>query len=146
MHAGCVVVGEHGVLIRGESGAGKSLLGLGLIEDAGRMGMFARLVADDRTTVSVAGGRLIAKCAPAITGACELRGFGVVDLPHEPAAVVRLVVDCTPGQPARMPEVEDLFTSIHGVVVPRLPFQTGAERREAVWAALRNIDAGVTRS
>ena len=48
IHATVVLVGEAGVLIRGASGSGKSALALALMSEAGRRGLFARLVGDDR--------------------------------------------------------------------------------------------------
>ena len=43
---------------------------------------------------------------PAIAGRMEARGLGLIDVAHEPAAVVRLVVDCLHSHPARWPEDE----------------------------------------
>ena len=54
VHATAVLVGADGVLIRGESGAGKSALALALIERG------ARLIADDRLMLSACHGRLVA--------------------------------------------------------------------------------------
>ena len=76
VHAACVVLGEAGVLIRGESGAGKSSLALGLIEAAPAHGLFGALVADDRVRITCAHGRLVARPHPAIAGRIELRGLG----------------------------------------------------------------------
>ena len=47
LHASTLVVREAGILIRGPSGAGKTRLALGLVEQARLAGGFARLVADD---------------------------------------------------------------------------------------------------
>ena len=95
---GCVVlVGEAGVLIRGASGAGKSALALALIEAAGRAGLFARLVADDRVLLRAACGRLLARPHPALAGRVEKRGEGIVAVEHEPCGVVRCVVDLEPA-------------------------------------------------
>jgi serine kinase of HPr protein (carbohydrate metabolism regulator) len=47
VHASCVLVGEGAVLVRGPAGSGKTALCLALIEQAQRIGVFSRLVADD---------------------------------------------------------------------------------------------------
>lgn len=63
IHASCVAIGAKGVLILGESGAGKSDLALRLMDEG------ARLVADDRTELYAAKGRLMARlgASPALS-------------------------------------------------------------------------------
>jgi len=79
-------------LIFGPSGAGKSSLALALIATAGRDGLFARLIGDDRIALDCRGGRLIARGHPAVLGKVERRGHGIFDVPFVPAAVVRLAI------------------------------------------------------
>lgn len=119
VHAACVVLGEAGVLIRGESGAGKSSLALGLIEAAPARGLFGALVADDRVRIACAHGRLVARPHPAIAGRIELRGLGLIALPAEGACVLRCVVDLVEAA-ARMPEEADARAAILGIGLPRL--------------------------
>jgi HPr kinase/phosphorylase len=117
IHASAVLVGAHAVLIRGPSGAGKSRLAFELIQAAPRR--FTRLVADDRVHVEAAHGRLLVRPAPALAGLIEVRGLGIVCLPHEPVAVVSLVIDL--GSPMeRMPDGTAARASIEGVKLPRL--------------------------
>ena len=120
IHATCVVIGEAGVLIRGPSGSGKSRLARELLAAAEAAGRFARLVSDDRTIVAARHGRLVARSVAAIEGRIEVRGVGIVAMPSEAAAVVRLVVDCeeTPG--ARHPEEAEGTAEVEGVRLPRL--------------------------
>ena len=73
VHATAVLVGADGVLIRGESGSGKSALALALIERG------ARLIADDRLTLSGCHGRIVATAPGATAGLIELRGRGIVE-------------------------------------------------------------------
>ena len=122
LHASALVVGERGLLLRGAAGAGKSLLALTLIERVRREGRFAALIADDRVWGETAHGRLIVRGAPATAGVCERRALGLVSVPYEREAVVRLVVDLSPRDvtPSRMPEQEDLYTAVGGVRLPRL--------------------------
>ena len=79
VHASCVAIGRHGVLLLGDSGAGKSDLALRLIHEG------ARLVADDRAVLTVKKGRLQAAAPTTIAGMIEVRGLGIVALPTRPA-------------------------------------------------------------
>jgi len=85
-----------GVLLVGGSGAGKSDLALRLIA------MGARLVADDRTDLFVARGRLFARAPKRIAGLIEVRGVGVLRLPRAAQAQVTLVAELGRGGP-RLP-------------------------------------------
>lgn len=127
VHANAVLVGADGVLIRGRPGAGKSALTRALIATATAEGRFARLVADDRVALSVSGGRLVARPPAALAGICERRGRGLEAVAHEPAAVVRLVVDLVAVEAAeRMPAADALVTEILGVRLPRQPVACAA--------------------
>jgi serine kinase of HPr protein (carbohydrate metabolism regulator) len=120
LHASCVVVGEAGVLIRGPSGSGKSLLARDLILEAQRLGHFACLVGDDRVRVLGRNGRLLATAVPEIAGKLEARGFGVLTLPYENSAIVRLVIDCLAGPAERLPGPGDRTIAVAGVLIPRI--------------------------
>src|SRR5947209_227017 len=93
IHATALAIRETGILIRGASGSGKSRLALELIGEASRRGLFARLVGDDRIAIAARAGRLIARGHPAIAGRIESRGEGILNVSHEGAVVVRLLVD-----------------------------------------------------
>jgi serine kinase of HPr protein (carbohydrate metabolism regulator) len=122
VHATAVLVGADGVLIRGESGAGKSALALALIERAGR------LIADDRLTLSACHGRIVATAPVSISGKIELRGRGIIDVPHEPSGVIRLVVDIvSEDRVERMPEPHNLSTTLLGITLPRQPVPSAAD-------------------
>lgn len=107
VHATALVVGRAGqalgaparagILLLGTSGAGKSDLALRLI------GRGARLVADDRTLLSVERGRLVARAPDNISGLIEVRGVGIVAMPHAASAHIALVVDLA-GRVDRLPE------------------------------------------
>jgi serine kinase of HPr protein (carbohydrate metabolism regulator) len=134
IHAGCVVIGEAGVLIRGPSGSGKTCLARRLIAAAKARGLFARLVADDRVALSLAGGRLSGRPNRAIAGKMEVRGLGIVAAPHEDAAVIRLVADCVTDTPPRLPEDAVRTVIIDGVALPRVISRHGSS--EPVWIML----------
>ena len=123
VHATAVAIGETGVLIRGVSGAGKSKLALAMLAEAGRKGLFARLICDDRVRLSLSGGRLLAHAHPAIAGRVEQRGEGILSVAHEASAVVRAVVDLVDprtGRPPRLPDTGEKTAEIGGISLPRL--------------------------
>ena len=140
LHATCVLIGEAGVLIRGASGAGKSALAHMLIEEVALRGGFARLVCDDRVRVWRRNGRLLARPIPPLAGRLEVRGVGLLSLPHEPGAVVRLIVDCLGETPTRLPEAAQQSDAIEGVALPRLALRTEPALARIVLWRLRDLD------
>lgn len=124
IHASAVAVEGRGILIRGASGSGKSSLVLGLIDrDPGS----TRLVADDRVALDVDGGRLVASAPEAIAGKLEVRGIGIVEIPHLAACPVALVVDIRPlTECDRMPAAAARTTTLLGIALPRLDLPAGA--------------------
>jgi len=138
IHASCVIVGEAGVLIRGESGSGKSTLARELLDGAAASGLFARLLRDDRVALSRRHGRIIARAVSPIAGRIEIRGLGIVAQPWEPAGVVRLVVDCGVVLP-RLPDAEGLQTDLFGVTLPRMAVETGRDSAGFVLTRLRAL-------
>jgi HPr kinase/phosphorylase len=134
VHAGAVVVGEAGVLIRGVSGAGKSTLARRIVDAATRIGLFARLVGDDRIGVERVHDRVVLRPHRAILNEIEIRGLGIAATAAEEAAVLRLVVDCTTDAPPRLPATEMETTEIAGLHVRRIACR--AEDEDRVLAAL----------
>lgn len=118
--ATCVAVGEAGILIQGASGSGKSRLARDLIAEAQRSGRFARLVGDDRVRVSARNGRLVATRVPSTAGQIEARGLGILTVPYEGSAIVRLIVDLLAEEQPRLPSPGDRTAVICGVPLPRL--------------------------
>jgi hypothetical protein len=86
IHASCVAIGQKGVLILGESGAGKSDLALRLIDEG------AKLVADDRVELYAVRGALCARAPKSIAGLIEVRGLGVIALPCRKSIALALAV------------------------------------------------------
>lgn len=112
LHASCVAIDGRAVLIEGRSGSGKSDLALRLIDRG------AKLVSDDYTVLVRERDRLLAQPPATIAGKIEVRGIGIVDMPHGERVPVALVV-CLSDQVERMPEEGEIRT-IAGVVVPMI--------------------------
>ena len=142
IHASAVLIGAHAVLIRGASGAGKSQLAWQLIGAAPAHIPFARLVADDRAFVEAHHGRLVVRAAPELAGLLEVRGLGIRRLPHEPCAVVGLVVDLAAADADRMPPLGALKTKILGVTLPRLALAPSQPALPALLAMIHTAAAG----
>ena len=145
LHATAMIHGESGVLILGPSGSGKSALALALLARARTTGVFGALIGDDRIFVSKAHGRLIARGAANMAGVIERRSAGLITVPYEPGAVVRLAVElCERGR--RWPRMPDDNQSliVGEVMIPRLALDSdlsvcdqalAVEERLAVLAA-----------
>lgn len=109
VHASCVAIAGRAVLIGGGSGRGKSDLAFRLIDRG------ARLVSDDCTLVTPAGGRLTAAAPATIAGRIELRGVGILSLEPVTDAPVCLYVDLDRAA-ERLPE--PATRSVAGVLIP----------------------------
>ena len=108
IHATCVAIDGAGVLLRGPSGAGKSDLALRLIDRG------AVLVGDDYLHATARGDTLWVAVPDRIAGSIEVRGVGIVAMPHRPEAQVALVVDL--GEEDRLPEPAEVI--IAGIALP----------------------------
>jgi serine kinase of HPr protein (carbohydrate metabolism regulator) len=137
VHASAVLVGNRAVLIRGPSGSGKSRLAFDLIL-AGRAGQIpaATLVGDDRVYLQVARGQLVVRPARELAGLIEIRGLGIRRCDFAEQADVGLVVDLSAADAERMPASDALFTSIDGVIIPRIPVDPAFQPLPLVVAAL----------
>ena len=113
LHAGCVAIGGHGLLLFGRPGSGKSDLALRLIDRG------ARLVSDDYTLVRREGTRLIASAPPTIAGMIEVRGLGIVEMPALDVVEVVLAVDLNQTV-ERMPPEQPPIHEYAGVALPVL--------------------------
>ena len=109
VHATTVAIGGRAVLIFGRSGTGKSDLALRLIDRG------ATLVSDDYTIVTAADGTLVTSPPATIAGKMELRGVGIIDLPHDSGVPSSLTVDLD-QDPDRLPEPGT--RDVAGVAIP----------------------------
>ena len=136
VHASCVLLDDRGLLILGDSGAGKTTLALGLIDRWRRAGRFARLVADDRTLLWSSGRRVLARPHPRLAGDYELYGYGIRGTAHEPAAVVRAAAWCERGDSSRYPD-DPVLQWKHGALsLPMISLGRNHQRELLVMAFL----------
>lgn len=122
LHATCVVFEACGILLTGPSGAGKSDLALRVIDAGGE------LVADDQVELSRHGATLVARPSTVLAGLLEVRGLGLLRLPHQAEARLGLLIDLVAAE--RVPRLPgDGVSDLLGVVLPRLlltPFEPSA--------------------
>lgn len=120
IHATGIVLSGHGVVLRGPSGSGKSLLALDLLDHWALRSETAWLVADDRLDIESSAEGLVMHAPPAIAGLIELRGRGIIARPFKAFAPIHLIVDLVDGL-ERMPEASEFSTDLIGVALPRCP-------------------------
>lgn len=142
LHGTCVRISNLGVLLLGAPGSGKSDLALRLIEPVGSAG--AMLVADDQVMIEQFDGKLVARPPETIAGRLEVRGVGIVTIPHAAETELRLVVRLdAAGAGERIPDFSTQVTEICGVSIPELridPFTASAAAK--VRAMVHVLDAG----
>ena len=127
---------DCGVLLIGASGSGKSDLALRLIA-AG-----AELVADDRTELFVRRGRLYGRAPVRGGGLLEIRGVGIVKLPHAREVRVALVaklgqssVRLPPHRRYRPPAALGLVAKAAPPVITLSPFEASTPAKLAAATA-----------
>jgi serine kinase of HPr protein (carbohydrate metabolism regulator) len=120
IHATGLVLGGQGVILRGPSGGGKSLLALELMDEWEARGRDAKLISDDRIEIENVGGKIVMHAPKSIEGLIELRGRGIVQRPFVASAPLDLVVDMVDTL-ERMIEEDQMTTQLLGVTVARAP-------------------------
>ena len=134
IHATAVAIDGRGVLLLGESAAGKSDLALRLIDRG------ARLIADDRVDLARQGTSVMLSAPSRLAGLLEIRGVGIVRV--EPLADVplALAVRLVPQQSVeRLPDVATHeFLGLAVPVVALDPFELSAPIK-IEWALARAV-------
>jgi serine kinase of HPr protein (carbohydrate metabolism regulator) len=120
IHATGLVLDKTGIVFRGPSGTGKSVLALELMDEWEARGLDAKLVSDDRIDIEATKTGIVMYAPKAIEGLVELRGRGIVSRPYVSKAPVHLVVDMV-ATLERMVEEDALVTTLEGVELPRCP-------------------------
>ncbi|WP_420861436.1 HPr kinase/phosphorylase [Algirhabdus cladophorae] len=97
IHATCVSLSGHGLLIQGKSGSGKSNLALQLIA------LGCDLVADDQTLIEIQNEQLSASAPAPIKGQIEARGVGILACQTVDRTAVKAIVDLDQTEDDRLP-------------------------------------------
>lgn len=106
IHASTVAIDGRAVMILGASGRGKSDLALRLIDRG------ARLISDDYTDLTATANGLLARAPYTIAGRIEVRGVGIVPMPHIDDVPVALAVRID-APPERMPQrATEMFAGV----------------------------------
>jgi HPr kinase/phosphorylase len=123
LHASCVAVDGRGLLILGAAGSGKSSLALTL------MAWGARLVADDRSRLTLHEGGLWASAPETIRGQIEARGIGILTVPALARARLAAAVDLDRDETERLPPERNIALLGHELPLilngPGLSFAAG---------------------
>jgi HPr kinase/phosphorylase len=122
VHGTCVALGKRAVLLRGDSGSGKSDLALRFLALHGEGELRPYLVADDQVWVEAMGdGQVMASVPETLAGLIEVRGLGIAEMPF--LATVPLVLVCdlvAADQVPRLPPDPWDRTVLTGVSLPSL--------------------------
>ena len=137
LHGTAIALGDRAVLLRGPSGAGKSDLALRAL--AASLGCLTEqpfdLIGDDQVAVRRAGERLMVNAHPQLAGLIEVRGLGILTVPHVAEAELVLVADLASGRDvARLPDPWPV-TDVLGVPLPVMriaPFEASAPLKLAL--------------
>ena len=126
VHATAIMVGAAGLLFIGPSGAGKSITAFNCLVAARRASIAASLVADDRVIVASEGDRLVATCPESICGLIEIRGSGILHIPHIASAPLDLaVLLCDPSTADRLPPSDEVYTIPNVGTLPQIRLMAG---------------------
>lgn len=135
VHGSALALGDDAVLLRGRSGAGKSDLALRLLSThlpvpGAGIGMLGRLclIADDQVRLSREGRTVRMAPPPMLAGKLEVRGLGILNVPHVDGGRLRLIVDLVgQNEVERLPDPHS--EAVLGVLVERVrlwPFEPSA--------------------
>ncbi len=120
IHASALLFEGVGVLLRGASGAGKSLLLLELIKRGEMSNRQAILISDDRVDLCVENDKIIISPPSKIAGLVELYGRGIIKKNYAKQAQLNLIVDLV-KEIERMPEKNDFSIIFEGIKLARCP-------------------------
>lgn len=97
IHGTCVAVDGAAALFIGASGTGKSATALRMIA------LGARLIADDQVILKRKDDAIVATCPDGFAGMIEARGIGLLTVPHDPQARLKVIVDMEQTELHRLP-------------------------------------------
>ena len=157
MHAAAIVIDRFGMLLRGPTGSGKSLLQRHLRREARARGLYAGLVSDDYVQLAPTGTdidsaqslpSLVAFAPNSTSRLQEVRGLGILEVGPDHAldrAVMHLLVDLVePRHMPRMPTREQTIDEWQGVPIKHLyvPQKAAVAASDLVFALLSTWKRG----
>ena len=131
IHSSSVEFDGHGVLIKGQSGSGKSSLALKLIM------LGANLIADDQTTVFIEKNKVYLCAPPSLPRGLEIRGVGILNVPVCAKAQLKLVIDLSTIEKKRLPNLSERRINILGYSFPFYFFRGINEPANSIYALLK---------
>ena len=131
IHSSSVELDGKAILIKGESGSGKSSLALKLIM------LGAKLIADDQTTVFINKGEVFLRAPSSLPFGLEIRGVGIISPPRCKKAKLKLVIDLSEVETSRLPSLHERRIDILGYSFPFYFFQGIKEPASAIYAILK---------
>ncbi|MCV6576192.1 MAG: hypothetical protein OIF58_10705, partial [Cohaesibacter sp.] len=148
-HAACLLIGRQGVLVRGQSGSGKSFLRRYMSAQCQQRGLFSALVSDDYVHLlapKASPDFILAQAPKATFAKQEVRGVGICQIdknePCESLVRVHLVVDLQkPGEIVRYPEPQEQQIALLTASLPRLsvPRQDCVRAADMIFATLSTL-------
>ncbi|WP_321448323.1 hypothetical protein [uncultured Cohaesibacter sp.] len=151
MHAAAIVIGPYGLLLKGESGSGKSLLQRTMRREAAALSIPSALVSDDYVKLvrqpepqsgTTEQPELRAYGPVATRGLQEVRGLGIISVGENnfaSEAPMHLLVDLCPADDIhRMPSSEETVRSCLGYPIAHLsvPERSVVEACDLIFALL----------
>ncbi len=145
IHACLLEIYDVGVIIRGESGIGKSEISLDLIKKG------HRLIADDRVNISAVRGNLVGTCPESIYGMMEVRGIGIIDVARmfginslTDSSVIKLIINLVSfnqNEPLERVGMKTDRVEILGESVPviKLPVSAARSMSDIIETAVTNF-------
>ena len=130
-HSSSVELDGKAILIKGESGSGKSSLALKLIS------LGANLIADDQTAVFLQKGQVFLGAPNSLPAGLEIRGVGIVGVPICKKAALKLVVDLSRLENERLPNSVGRSIDILGYSFPFYLFQGITDPANAIYALIK---------
>ena len=130
IHSIAVAVNGKAVLIKGQSGSGKSSLALQLILLGGK------LIADDQTEVFLEQKKVFLRAPVSLPNGLEIRGVGIVKAPLCKKAELKFVIDLSQCEKERLPNLSTQGINILGYSFPFYFFQDIKNPAHAIYALL----------
>ena len=131
VHSSSVELDGKAVLIKGESGSGKSSLALKLIM------LGANLIADDQTVIFMKRNNVFLRTPETLPRCLEIRRVGLINVPFCSEAELKLVVDLSKSETERLPNSKNTKINILGYSFPFYRFQGIMDPANSIYALLK---------